>query len=664
MLPAAVLAQDVAQDVAQLARAYSDSPSTTTRAALSRFAATHSGKPAALALLAIGDPPSLRAARPALPELDDYIALLLANADLVASDFEAAGRDAESGLRRPSSPVEARLANAAAQAYSKLNQPADAVRILRAHYAALPQPDGDAALAAAFTAAGDPKSAAPYWTRIWLDFPAGTQAKDAEAALGSVSATPQALLSRASKLLDARDFVRARQEFAAIAAGPPSPERDLAAVRLGAADYRARKNAEALAYLATLQVPTPEADAERLYWLVAAASRLDRLDTIEESLASLARQYGQSSWRREALIVAGGEYFALNQPENYERVYWSCYQDFPSSPRAAYCHWRVAFSAYIHRRPDAADLLKAHVSLFPRSGSTPAALYFLARLTDSPDPYQQILRQFPNDYYAVLARGRLQLEAAPATFALRSGIFQPAPAARFRFERARLLETAALHDLAITELRFGGEHAEHPEAIGLELARLCSARDEFARGIRFLKRYASGYVYTPLTDAPREFWLLAYPLPYLEPLENYSEQQGLDPFMVAALVRQESEFDPQVISRAGAYGLTQVMPSTGRELSRSLGIRGFRTGMLTDPAVNLRLGTVYLKRLLTQLDGQWELALAAYNAGKTRAIAWQSRSEFREPAEYIESIPFPETHNYVKVVLRNADLYRRLYSKN
>ena len=175
-----------------------------------RFAATHSGKPAALALLAIGDPPSIREARSALPEIDDYLALLLASADLGASDFEAAAQDAESGLRRRSSPVEGRLALAAAQAYSKLNRPAAAIRVLRAHYSSLAQPDGDATLAAAYTAAGEAKNAEPYWTRIWLDFPASTQAKDAEAALGSVSATPRALLERASKLLAAHDYVHAR----------------------------------------------------------------------------------------------------------------------------------------------------------------------------------------------------------------------------------------------------------------------------------------------------------------------------------------------------------------------------------------------------------------------------------------------------------------------
>ena len=131
--------------------------------------------------------------------------------------------------------------------------------------------------------------------------------------------------------------------------------------------------------------------------------------------------------------------------------------------------------------------------------------------------------------------------------------------------------------------------------------------------------------------------------------------------MVAAVVRQESEFDPRAVSAANAYGLTQILPSTGRDLSRRLRVRGFNQKMLLRPEFNLRLGTQYLKSLLAEFDGRWEPALAAYNAGKSRVVEWQQRTGYREPAEFVEAIPFSETRNYVQVVLRNADLYRRLY---
>lgn len=168
----------------------------------------------------------------------------------------------------------------------------------------------------------------------------------------------------------------------------------------------------------------------------------------------------------------------------------------------------------------------------------------------------------------------------------------------------------------------------------------------------------------PLDAAPRQFWQLAFPLAYRQPLETYSRNQGLDPFLVAALIRQESEFDPKAVSSARAYGLTQVLPSTGRQLGRRLGLSTITPSMLTNPEINLKLGTAYLRTLLDQHGGRWERTLAAYNAGKTRVDQWETWGQFREPAEFIETIPFTETRDYVQIVLRNADIYRHIYDSN
>jgi soluble lytic murein transglycosylase len=127
------------------------------------------------------------------------------------------------------------------------------------------------------------------------------------------------------------------------------------------------------------------------------------------------------------------------------------------------------------------------------------------------------------------------------------------------------------------------------------------------------------------------------------------------------LIRQESEFNPKVVSHANAYGLAQVLPSTGREISRKLSLPGFRASMLFTPDVNLRIGTFYLRSMLDRLQGKLEATLASYNAGPNRVARWLSWGNFEEPAEFIETIPFDETRNYVISVLRNAQLYRRLY---
>jgi soluble lytic murein transglycosylase len=218
-----------------------------------------------------------------------------------------------------------------------------------------------------------------------------------------------------------------------------------------------------------------------------------------------------------------------------------------------------------------------------------------------------------------------------------------------------------LDDLAETELRFGAKTDGQPQIIAVELAELANRRDAPDQAIRYIKRFASGYLSLSLDNAPDKFWRLAFPLPYRHSLEEYSRQQSLDPFLVAALIRQESEFNTKAVSRANARGLTQVMPSTGRQLSRQLKIPRYRTSMLFSPDTNLKIGTYYLKALSDQLQGRWEETLASYNAGKSRVNSWTSSANYHEPAEFVESIPFSETRVYVQSVLRNAEVYRRLY---
>jgi soluble lytic murein transglycosylase len=135
----------------------------------------------------------------------------------------------------------------------------------------------------------------------------------------------------------------------------------------------------------------------------------------------------------------------------------------------------------------------------------------------------------------------------------------------------------------------------------------------------------------------------------------------LDPFLVAGLARQESEFNPDVISSAKAYGLMQVRPGTARAFARRAGIARFTTRTLLQPNSNLRIGTMVFRSMLDQNGGNLEHTIASYNAGPSRVVDWRTWSNFREPAEFIESIPFTETRDYVQAVLRNADVYRRLY---
>ena len=217
----------------------------------------------------------------------------------------------------------------------------------------------------------------------------------------------------------------------------------------------------------------------------------------------------------------------------------------------------------------------------------------------------------------------------------------------------------------VKRMIFGARYEDgQPYVYAYELAKNAANRGAYDQSIRYIKAYAPLYLRMDVDDAPLSFWHYAFPMPYRSPLESYSRQNHLSPYLVAALIRQESEFNPTVISHAHAYGLMQVLPSTGRQLARHLRIRRFSSRDLLTPNRNLQLGTLYFRNLLDSLNDQDAEALAAFNAGKSRVDRWSTWGPFREQAEFIETIPFIETRNYVEIVLRNADVYRRLYESS
>src|SRR5262249_52531080 len=135
----------------------------------------------------------------------------------------------------------------------------------------------------------------------------------------------------------------------------------------------------------------------------------------------------------------------------------------------------------------------------------------------------------------------------------------------------------------------------------------------------------------------------------------------LDPYLLAALIAQESTFSADVRSPANAYGLMQIVPSTGRHYARTLHLKRFSIAMLTTPETNLRMGTAYFADLVKQFGGT-TYALASYNAGESRVARWTAERPHVDRDEFIDDIPFPETQNYIRKIIGTAEDYRRLYS--
>ncbi len=159
---------------------------------------------------------------------------------------------------------------------------------------------------------------------------------------------------------------------------------------------------------------------------------------------------------------------------------------------------------------------------------------------------------------------------------------------------------------------------------------------------------------------PPDVLRVIFPLDYWPLITKYADQHNLDRYLIAALMAQESTFTAEIRSYANAYGLMQIIPSTGRIYARKLGIKPFTTAMLRQPEINVRLGTQYFKDLVDRFGGA-HYALASYNAGEGRVARWEREKPGIPQDEFIDDIPFPQTQGYVKRILGTAEDYRYLY---
>jgi soluble lytic murein transglycosylase len=325
----------------------------------------------------------------------------------------------------------------------------------------------------------------------------------------------------------------------------------------------------------------------------------------------------------------------------------------------------------------AASTFEQAASNFPRSDYRPAWLYWSGRAREARDEaalarhrYGLTVADYANSYYGRLAARRLADTSGPVAAATRLSGDQFLPAEPPpNTSMIRALLAADMVDDAMKELRYAQQVWGDSPAIQ---ATLAYANQQLARresGMRQLllvragmngMRRAYPQFLTATGDAlPRDVLTTIYPLAFWDQIREHAAANSLDPYLVAALVAQESTFSAKVRSAANAYGLMQLLPSTARSYARKLKLP-YSSKLLTDPEANIRMGTAYLADKIREF-GDLHLALASYNAGERAVRRWQAERPGLDVDEFIDDIPYPETQGYVKKILGTADDYRRLY---
>lgn len=623
----------------------------------------------------------LKAARPHARDLADYVEYYLAQAqlakgntrDVVVTLDKFVQRFPDSLLRRDATLTQSR----ALMAVGANEEAADTLEPVREPL----RPEIELQIGRSRRAAGQNERALAAFRNVYYGMPTASEADDAGAALKQMGAAAslEDRKRRAELLVRGRQFGQAAVEYRQLLAEAPSAELEVALANVYSKLDR-EGDAKQLLVSADVARLGSDAKAQRLY-LLAEIARDENDDAAQESYIRELQQLAPSGgWTQEAALSAGNKFLLRRDFENAMRWYEEGWRGFGKTLKSATMHWRAAWLNYrLGRFGEARRIMEEQVEQFAFANETANALYWLGRIAEQEQKpamarayYGKLTSRFQNYYYGLLARDRMAAIGPGETAAVAAldripgtAAFTPAEESdgeNVRFQKAKLLSNAALYELAIKELQTAAADPGNKWA-DAEMIRMYQEAGKHFYALRRAKQVVPSYLTVDIEALPKFYAEALFPRPYWDELYRSATGNGLDPYLVASLIRQESEFNPDAISRANAYGLMQLLPEVGRQTARQIKMRDYSTASFLEPGANLKLGSKYFRQMVDEYGGQVEYALAAYNAGVHRVAEWRMNGTYKDMAEFVESIPFTETREYVQAITRNREIYKKLYER-
>jgi soluble lytic murein transglycosylase len=488
-------------------------------------------------------------------------------------------------------------------------------------------------------------------------------------------------LRRAEKLADGREYQAALDELALLPAALPA---DLAAERdfaIGMAKYNMRRDYAGAAAL--LQKVAPELAGEKAAFAAfhgaRALSRIERNDEAIAGYRQVVERYPTSKWAAEAQFRSG--WLDINRGRCREALpgLQATLARYPHSPFADDAAWYLALAHHLLGEPtEALRALEQYERLsHNNSDAAMRVRYWRARFAaqarlvgESQRDLRECVHHSPLGYYGLLAAARLR-EAGEKVNIAWPVFAPPAPADKARSARDPALERA--RDLLQAGLDVeAGEELGQAEASVLQ--HLGTARGlavlleeyprmrAFHRALRLAESHGASALASAATGPARPYWQAAYPRAFRDMAEPLASTAGAPELFVYAIMRKESSFLPYALSPSDARGLLQLIPATGQEVAKHLGVPLF-TDELFDPEVNIRVGAAYLGGLLKRFGGQIALAAGAYNAGSHAMMRWCDQWGNRPLDEFVELVTYDQAREYIKRVLTVYAHYRWLYGE-
>ena len=486
-------------------------------------------------------------------------------------------------------------------------------------------------------------------------------------------------------------------------------------LKLGEAYYQIREDGNAVATLKRIPETASSTILEEAAFLSGKALQRsgNRIEAVQ-AFENLIRKYPKGAFAAKAAFriadMAEGDGDTLKARELY-RIF---YAYFPKNNLADDALWKEGWLTYLEKDyKGASTLFQKLLAEYPSSEFADTVTYWAGRAAekagltdDSVGHYTRVINNYPLSYYAAISRGRLSVASSdiPLPLQVKTTSYTPKqvnlyvgsspPAApmeilntspippppipggkgeifmvkpgryvSFHFNKGNILLGLGFREDASAEFSLAESRCDDKGTL-LEIARLLTEIGDYHKVQRIMIKGFQRYLREDLDQANNEIWRFSFPTGFSDDIRVNAETNSLNPYLVHAIIREESSYRMDAVSRAGAVGLMQLMPTTGSILSKQTGFKDYSTQFLYRPEINIALGSLYLKRLIEDYKGNVPLAVASYNAGPNAVSTWISRYGIDEMDEFIEKIPYSETRNYVKKVLRSYEIYERLYGSN
>lgn len=494
----------------------------------------------------------------------------------------------------------------------------------------------------------------------------------------------QTALNRADRFYETKKFIKALEIYDTLLVSSDPSIKNQARLKKGKSLFLLKRYSEAISFLQTSKESTlsPELKRDSTFTLANAYQKIGNLTEAFIHFEKVKNDFPQTVEAEESFFKIGKIKFDQGDFQEAAKVFEQLSQAYPHGKFRDQALWLISWNYY--RRGDWNNAAKFLFLLEQGASDSPTqgkALYWQAKVFEkqgnpqkAAETFQKTSQVSPFSYYGFMALKQLKkskdLSETPAI--PKEWVILKTPPSIEKNKKVSSLIFGNHYQkiIALYSLGFGKQSllefdrvikdSEGDSNSLLELMNVSRSSDAYYIPVLIGQKqwdvFKKAFANPTIAEQYRTY--LQYPFAFRPLIQKAAKEFSLSPHFIVALMRQESAFQPWIVSSANAQGLTQLLPSTAQSRARKIGVQ---ITNLFDPELNIRIGSAELAAQLQRFSGNWVAVMIAYNAGPGRASEWLSQNGNLPIDEFIEEIPFAETNLYAKLVLRNYWIYKSLY---